>query len=359
MTRARQLAFGWLAFFVVLCALLFFFRQIILPFAAGAIIAYALDPAAHTLQRWGLNRFWATFLLVILGVVIVILFLLVLVPLLINQTIDFLGGLPGYVTRLQELTSGALDSDWARFLGIDADSIRASLTAFMSRGVGLATTVLGSVWTGGRVVFDVITLIVLTPFVTFYMLRDWDMIVDRVDRLLPRDQIGEIHEIAREIDHKVAAFVRGQMLVGTLLGMFYAAGLLIVGLNYGLLIGLASGILSFIPYLGFGVGFVLSIIIALVQFWPDWIWIAATIVVFMLGQVLEGYILQPRFLAQRVGLHPVWLFFALFAFGMVFGFVGLIIAVPGAAAIGVVLRHLIDRYRASEYYRGSGPKGRA
>jgi predicted PurR-regulated permease PerM len=177
----------------------------------------------------------------------------------------------------------------------------------------------------------------------------------QVDRLMPRDQVAEVHLIAGEIDQKVAAFVRGQLLAGLLLGIFYAAGLLVVGLNYGLLIGLATGILSFIPYLGFGVGFVISIIIALVQFWPNWWWIAATVLVFFLGQMLEGYVLQPHLIGRRVGLHPVWLFFALFAFSMVFGFIGLIIAVPAAAAIGVVLRHLIDHYRATPYYRGEGP----
>ncbi len=168
----------------------------------------------------------------------------------------------------------------------------------------------------------------VTPFVAFYLLRDWDVMVGRVDHLLPRDQAGEIRRLAREIDQKVAAFVRGQLLVGFLLGIFYAAGLVLIGLNYGLLIGLASGILSFIPYLGFTVGFVTSITIALVQYWPNWPWLAATVAVFLVGQLLEGYILQPRLIGRNVGLHPVWLIFALFAFGLLFGFVGLLVAIP-------------------------------
>jgi predicted PurR-regulated permease PerM len=140
-----------------------------------------------------------------------------------------------------------------------------------------------------------------------------------------------------------------------ILGIFYAAGLFIVGLNYSLLIGIVSGIISFIPYAGFTVGFVISIMVALVQFWPDWFWIAAVVVVFLAGQLLEGYVLQPRLLGSMVGLHPVWLLFGLFAFGLLFGFVGLLIAVPAAAAVGVLLQHGVELYRASPAFRGGGP----
>ena len=201
------------------------------------------------------------------------------------------------------------------------------------------------------------SLFIVTPFVAFYLLRDWDKMIARIDALLPRDHADEIRDLARQIDHKVAAFVRGQMLSGLILGVFYAAGLLLVGLNYGLLIGIASGIISFIPYAGFAVGFVISILVALVQFWPDWIWIAAVVAVFWAGQLLEGYVLQPRLLGSMVGLHPVWLLFGLFAFGLLFGFVGLLIAIPAAAALGVLLHHGIELYRASGVFRGDGPPG--
>jgi predicted PurR-regulated permease PerM len=224
----------------------------------------------------------------------------------------------------------------------------------MSRGVDLATALIGSIWTGGRALVDIASLLVVTPFVAFYLLRDWDWIIGRVDKLVPRDQQTEVRRLASEIDNKVAAFVRGQLFVGFLLGVFYAAGLMTIGLNYGLLIGLASGILSFIPYLGFTVGFVLAIVVALVQFWPNWVLLLATVAVFMIGQFLEGYILQPRIIGRNVGLHPVWLIFALFAFGYLFGFLGLLIAIPVSAAIGVVLRYAVDRYRGSTIFNGSG-----
>ncbi|HVY19547.1 MAG TPA: AI-2E family transporter [Bauldia sp.] len=354
MTRRQQVAAFWVGGLLVLILMLFVFRQILLPFVAGAAIAYALDPVADWLERNGLNRTAATSAIVALVLVAIVAAILLLAPLLLNQTIDFLQRLPSYIARLQEMFGSALDSEWGHFFGIDPESIRASVTTFMSRGVDLLTALIGSVWTGGRALVDLFSLVLVTPFVAFYLLRDWDVMIGRVDRLLPRDQADEIRRLAREIDQKVAAFVRGQLLVGFLLGVFYASGLVLIGLNYGLLIGLASGILSFIPYLGFTVGFVTSITIAIVQFWPNWPWIVATVAVFLVGQLLEGYVLQPRMIGRNVGLHPVWLIFALFAFGLLFGFVGLLVAIPAAAAVGVLLRYGVERYRASPLYRGNG-----
>jgi predicted PurR-regulated permease PerM len=358
MTRRQQAAAFWVGGLVLLVFMLTLFRQILLPFVAGAALAYALDPAADWLERNGFNRLAATSTILTILVVAFAAVIIVLVPLLVNQTIDFVQRLPSYITRLQEMFGSVLDSDAAKFLGIDPESLRSSLTSFMSRGVDVVTTLIGSIWTGGRAIVDVLSLVVVTPFVAFYLLRDWDLMIGRVDRLLPQDQAEEIRGLAREIDQKIAAFVRGQLLVGFLLGVFYATGLVAIGLNYGLLIGLASGILSFIPYLGFTVGFVLSIIIALVQFWPDWPWLLATVAVFLVGQLLEGYVLQPRLIGRSVGLHPVWLIFSLFAFGLLFGFVGLLIAIPAAAAIGVLTRYGIERYRSSPFFRGNGPTGR-
>jgi len=357
MTRRQQVTAFWLGGLLAMVLMLFLFRQILLPFVAGAALAYALDPAADWLERNGFNRLAATTTILTILIVVIAAILILLVPLLINQTIDFVQRLPSYVTRLQEMFGATLDSEWARFLGIDPDSIRASISGFMSRGVDLATALIGSIWSGGRALVDILSLLVVTPFVAFYLLRDWHPMIARLDRLLPRDQAEEIRRLAGEIDNKVAAFVRGQLLVGFLLGIFYATGLVSIGLNYGLLIGLGSGILSFIPYLGFTVGFVLSLIIALVQFWPDWVWLAATVMVFLVGQLIEGYILQPRLIGRSVGLHPVWLIFSLLAFGLLFGFVGLLIAIPAAAAIGVLTRYGIERYRASPLFRGNGPSG--
>lgn len=355
MTWRQQNALFWGALIVVALILLVLVRQILLPFAAGAVLAYALDPVAKALEGRGFTRFAAAALIMTVLTVVFFAVLILLMPLLLNQMVDFAQRLPSYVTRLQELFGSFLDTDWARYLGIDPDSIRTWLSNFMSRGIDLSTTLLGSLWTGGRAIVDIASLLVVTPFVAFYLLRDWENIVARVDRLVPVGHVEDVRRLAREIDGKVAAFVRGQLLVGFVLGVFYALGLVAIGLNYGLLIGLASGILSFIPYLGFTVGFVLSIIIALVQFWPNWLMVAAVVLVFMVGQLIEGYVLQPRLIGRSVGLHPVWLIFALFAAGLLFGFLGLIIAIPAAAAIGVILRFAVERYRMSPLFRGHGP----
>ncbi len=359
MSRRQQAAAFWLGGLVVILLLVYVFRGILLPFVAGAAFAYALHPAADMLERQGLSRVGATALILAVLTVLVVAVLVLLVPLLVNQMIELLQGLPIYLVRLQEMFGASLNSEWAHFLGIDAASIRASIASFASQGVGIATTVIGSLWSGGRAVIDIVSLLVVTPFITYYLLRDWHLMVARVDRLVPRDHAEEVRQLARDIDHKVSAFVRGQLVVGLLLGIFYAIMLGAIGLNYGLLIGLSAGILSFIPYLGFTVGFTVSIVIAIVQFWPDWLWIAAVVCVFLLGEALESYVLQPRLIGRSVGLHPVWLIFALFAFGLVFGFVGLLIAIPTAAAIAVLLRFGIERYEASPLYRGDGTSGPA
>ena len=357
MKRETRVALFWLGALALVIVALLLFRQILLPFVAGMALAYALDPVAEWLEERGLSRTAASVAVLVLFLILFVAILVVIVPVLVNQLIDFLQRLPSTIERLQALLGPWLDSDWARYLGIDPQSLRASLTGFLTSGANLIQTLLSSLLTGGRTVIDIASLLFVTPFVVFYLLRDWPRMTAWFDRLLPLDYADEIRGLASAMDEKVAAFVRGQMLSGTVLGIFYAAGLVAIGLNYGLLIGLGAGILSFIPYAGFTTGFVVSIIIALVQFWPDWIWLAATVAVFMAGQVLEGYVLQPYLIGTRVGLHPVWLLFALFAFGLLFGFMGLLIAIPAAAAVGVLSHFAIERYRASPLYRGesAGP----
>lgn len=354
MTRRRQVLWFWVATVAALLFALFVFSPILLPFVAGAAFAYLLDPAVGALVRRGVNRTAATAVILAVVTIVLIAVVLLIVPLLVDQTIGLARGLPGFVARLQELATPLFDSDWARFLGLDPAGIRETLAGFTDRGVEIAGTLLLSLWAGGRAVVDIVFLLTVTPFVAFYLLRDWGTIVAWVDGLLPRDEAGEFRLLAGRIDGKIAAFVRGQFLSGLILGIFYASGLVAVGLNYGLLIGLLSGVLSFIPYLGFAVGFILSILIAIAQFWPDWIWIAAVIAVFMVGQVLEGYVLQPFLIGRSVGMHPVWVLFALFAFGYLFGFLGLLVAIPAAAAVGVVADYALERYRASAIYTG-GP----
>ncbi len=351
MTRRQQVAVFWLLALVATLVVLYILRSIMLPFVAGTALAYALDPVADWLERRGLDRPSATIVILVIAVVLLALLLLLIGPVVVNQLSEFIQHLPTTIQQLQDLVNSFLDSEWARYLGLSSENAP-SLGGFLSGGSNLVATVVPSLWSGSLALLNVLSLFVITPFVAFYLLRDWDKMVARVDDLLPRDHADEIRFLASQIDHKVAAFVRGQMLSGLILGIFYASGLFLVGLNYALLIGIIAGFISFIPYGGFAVGFVISIGVAFAQYWPDWIWIAAVVAVFLAGQMLEGYVLQPRLLGSFVGVHPVWLLFGLFAFGLLFGFVGLLLAVPATAAVGVLIHHALELYRASPMFQG-------
>jgi predicted PurR-regulated permease PerM len=208
------------------------------------------------------------------------------------------------------------------------------------------------VWAGGRAVLSIFSLLVITPVVAFYFLADWPRMIARLDRLVPRQHHATVTALARETDRAIAGFLRGQTVVCLLLGLFYALALSLVGLNFGLLIGLLSGLISFIPYVGSITGLILSVGVALAQFWPDWIWVAVVLAIFLFGQFVEGNVLVPKLVGDSVGLHPLSLMFALFAFGYLFGFVGLLLAVPLAAAIGVLVRFAVRRYVESPLYTG-------
>lgn len=348
----RQVLF-WLAALIVLALFLYVFSPILLPFVAGMAIAYALDPLADWLERRGLSRLWATLVILLLFAVIVAMLVITLLPALINQLVGLAGRLPDFVGWISERLQPLLQSRFAQQLGIDPDSLGSSLRPLASQAASWLSALLVGLWSGGQAMLSIISLFVVTPVVAFYLLYDWDRMVAHVDALLPRDHAPTIRRLGSDISQTIAAFVRGQGLLCIILGVFYAIALVAIGLNFGLLIGLMAGLLSFIPFVGSLVGFATSVIVAAVQFWPDqWIWIVVTAVVFVAGQFIEGNILQPRLVGNSVGLHPVWLMFALLAFAMLFGFVGTLIAVPVAAAIGVLVRFAVQRYRDSAFYAG-------
>ncbi len=348
----RQIAF-WVAAFVVMLVFLMVFSPILLPFVGGMAMAYLLDPVANWFERRGFNRLAATMTIMVLSLIVVAAMLVLVLPILVNQLFLLIDNMPTYLTRLDGLIESVLKSSWAESLGVDSDAVRSSLGSFLSQGATWATTVVGSVWSGGLAFINILALVVVAPVVAFYLLYDWHRMIGLVDSWLPRDHVDTIRRLAREMDRVIAGFVRGQALVSLTLGVFYASGLVILGINFGFLIGLVAGLISFVPYLGSTLGFIAAVGIALLQFWPDWIWPVATATLFIVGQILEGYVLQPFFIGNNVGLHPVWLMFALFAFGLLFGFVGLLVAIPAAAAVGVLVRYALARYLASPIYRGS------
>ena len=316
------------------------------------VLAYFLDPVADWLQRLGLSRLMATVVILIAFIVIVVLAFVILVPVLATQMADFARKLPEYLTRLQSLLT-SFDPKWLeqRF-GVNAAGLRDGLNSLLTSGFSLLTTVFTSIWSSGVALISVVSLFVVTPVVAFYMLLDWDRMVAEVDGWVPRDHVETVRALARDINTATAGFVRGQGTLCLVLGAMYATGLTLTGLNFAILIGLFAGLISFIPYVGSLTGLVLAVGVAFVQFWPDWTMIVLVAFVFFVGQFIEGNILQPRLVGKSVGLHPVWLMFSLFAFGALFGFVGLLIAVPASAAIAVLVRFAIARYLESPLYKG-------
>jgi predicted PurR-regulated permease PerM len=347
----RRQVFFWLLALAVFVVFLMVFRSILLPFIAGMALAYFLDPVADWFERHGLSRLMATLMILIAFVTLFAIALIVLIPVLVTQAADLGGRIPGYITELQALLSSdsVLVPDW---LSGQLAQIKDSFAALLKEGAGFVGTIFQQIWNSGMALLDIAALFVVTPVVAFYLLLDWDRMVEKVDSWVPRDQVDTVRDLARRIDRAIAGFVRGQGSVCVILGVIYAVGLSIIGLNFGLLIGLFAGVISFIPYVGSTVGLVLALVVAIVQFWPDFFMIGAVIAVFVVGQFFEGNILQPRLVGSSVGLHPVWLMFALFAFGALFGFVGMMIAVPAAAAVGVLVRFGISRYLESDLYHG-------
>lgn len=354
MTLERQLRF-WLGALAGLVLFLWLFSGVLLPFVAGIALAYLLDPLADRLERRGLPR-GAAALTIVLGIFLAIVLVLILVvPLLGHQLASFLDRLPNLIARLEELASPYFDGELRKLLGGDVKTLEGGLQTALSQGAGWISRVLQSLWNGGQAVVSVLSVLVISPVVAAYMLVDWDHMIARIDDWVPPRHRSTVRLLAGRMNDAVSGFVRGQVSVCVVMGFYYGLGLALVGLDFGLLIGLMSGLLGIIPYVGFGSGLVVGLIVALVQYWPDWHGLAFVAAVFAGGQVLEGYVLTPNWVGRSVGLHPVWLLFSLFAFGSLFGFVGMLIAVPAAAAIGVLTRFALEQYLASSYYhQGEG-----
>lgn len=344
----------WVGLFTAAILLLWVFRPILLPFVVGLTLAYLLNPAVNWLQKLGLGRSWSSMLVLSLVLVLLGGMLLALVPLVAAQIGGLIAGLPGYVSDLQ-----ALLRQWApqftEWLGPQRTAqLENSLADLLGRGVEFAGIVTATLAQSGLTVINTIAVLFITPVVAFYLLVDWEGMVKKVDDLLPRRYRGEIRGILVDIDRAMAGVIRGQGSVILVLCAYYATSLTLAGLNYGLAIGLIGGLLSFIPYVGFLVGFALSMTVALVQFWPEqWVFVLVILAIYAVGQFLEGNILYPKLVGQSININPVWLMFALFAFGLLFGFVGLLLAVPLAAITGVLTRYALTKYQQSSLYLGS------
>lgn len=352
MTLQRQAGI-WVLALLGFIATLWLLQDILLPFIAGFVLAYFLDPVADRLEKLGLPRIVATLVILTVAVSAVVIAVLIVAPVLADQAVKLAADLPDLVkaliARLDEVTPKSIKDVLASAGG----STSGSLGDMVGKATGWVATFIQSVWSGGMALVNLLSLLVVTPIVAFYLLADWDHLVAKVDSWVPRDYVDEVRAIARDIDTTMAGFIRGQGTVCLLLGLFYAIGLSFAGLKFGLAIGMGAGLLSFIPYVGAIVGGVLAIGIGLVQFWPDYTMVLVIIGIFAAGQFLEGNFLSPKLVGGSIGLHPVWLMFALFAFSLLFGFVGLLLAVPLAAAMGVLVRYGLSRYLGSRLYTGS------
>lgn len=339
----------WLTLFLFVCGLIYLLRSVLLPFAAGITLGYLFDPWTSYLEKKGLNRTIATLLVILVAILIFIPIVAVLLHIIDEQFSQFLKSLPNYMASLTNKTEPVIIDLQEKFPSLNAEKIKASFNASLADNLKLIGGVIRKLLSKGFAFFNLLSLILITPVVTFYMLRDWDRFVAKVDGLLPRKSKKSIRQQAKEIDRTLAGFIRGQISVCLLLGTYYGLCLYFIGLDLGVVIGFMAGILSFIPYIGSTTGFILSLLMAFAQF-DNILPVILVVLVFALGQFIEGNFLTPKLVGKNVGLHPVWIMFALLAGGVLLGFLGLLIAVPTAAVIGVLVRHAIDNYKHSSLY---------
>lgn len=337
----------WGAATVVFFVLLYALGDQLLPFFLGAAVAYFLDPVADWLEARGCSRGLATGIITISAILIFVVFVLLVIPNLVQQAIQLFNAAPEIARNISTFLGERFPS-----LLDEGSTVRQSLNGLGQTISERGGALLNSALTSAASLLNIVVLFVIVPVVAVYMLLDWDRMVARVDTLLPRDHAPTIRRLATEIDATLAGFIRGMGTVCLILGTYYAIALMAVGLQFGLVVGFVAGLLTFIPYVGALVGGALAIGLALFQFWGEWGWIAAVAGIFMIGQVAEGNVLTPKLVGESVGLHPVWLILSLTVFGALFGFVGMLVAVPMAASLGVLVRFALEQYRDSRLYKG-------
>ncbi len=357
---ARKQIWIWSAASFGVFFLLWILSDILLPFVAGLAVAYFLDPVADRLEAWRVPRLAATIIITVIFFILFAAGILLLVPMIANQVAALAEAWPEYVGRAKEIFAGFSEEYLGQWLPETNGLVDKSMDGMSGRLLNYGAGLLQGIASQGVALLNFLGLLFITPVVSFYMLNDWDRIIAQIDRLLPRDHADRIRVIAKEIDQVLSGFVRGMGTVCIVLSVFYATALQLAGLRFGLVVGLVAGLLSFIPFVGMAIGLVLSVVLAMFQFLPDRPeMVAIVLAIFVAGQALEGNFLTPRMVGRKIGLHPIWVIFGLLAFGALFGFVGMLLAVPVAAAIGVIIRHATHEYLESPLYWGSEPAAAA
>ena len=346
MRLARPATF-WIAVCVVAVVAVVLLREILLPFVVGALLAYLLIPAVDRLERFGINRGFAALAVIlplILGIIAVI---LIMFPAVVGEVRFFIEEFPHYVTRVQSLVTEASGPWMHSVMGEDLHIEQSSVDVAKSMGSEWLDGFLSSLWSSGRALISVLSLFVVTPIIAIYLAIDWHRMIATVDGWLAPEYRDDVRTLGAEIQDTFAGFVRGQVVICLVLAVIYAAALKMTGLNHAILIGITAGLISFVPYLGAVTGILVSVCVAVDQFWPNWSSVAVVAGIFIVGEMIADYVLSPRLIGRRVNLNPVWMMFALFAFGWLFGFIGVLLAIPIAASIGVVLRFARRKLQAS------------
>lgn len=343
----------WLLGAAIALLALHVLSPVLLPFVAGMVIAYFLNPVVDKLSNAGLPRIVSTVLLLVLAATAFIIAFVVLLPPAIEQGRTLLTAMPTEAERLRGVLEAAAREHLGDRFPQAQDAAKRAIAGFTEALPSLAGTLAQTLWSHGMAAFSFMSLMLVTPLVAFYALLDWPKLLAAVDSWLPRSNADQIRMLAREIDARVSAFIRGQGVVCLLLAAYYAIALSMIGLRYGLLVGLLTGLFSFIPFAGWALGLMTATGLAIVQFWPELTPILLVVGVFLGAQALDAALLSPQIVGSKIGLHPVWLIFALLVFSYLFGFLGLLVAVPVAAAIGVLVRFALDTYRKSSVYRGT------
>ncbi len=349
--RLRTVHYLWLvATAVVIAALLHFLGSILTPFLIGAILAYFGSPLVTWAERHRVPRTVGTLLVILVILLLILALLLVLIPLVQSEIGQLTRRLPELAANLYGHAAPWLRETLGIELQLDLASVKELIADNLDSAQALTLKLLSGLKAGGTVVLGILINLVMIPVVMFYLLRDWNRIVAHVDGLLPRRWLPRVRIIALEIDGVLAEFLRGQLAVMGVLAVYYVVGLTLAGLQFALPIGILTGLLVFIPYVGFGLGLILGVLAALLQ-WSGWPGFMAVLTVYGIGQLLENYVLVPFLVGDRIGLHPLAVIFALLAFGELFGFAGVLLALPVSAALLVGLRHLRTTYIDSDLYR--------
>lgn len=357
MSIGRHIWF-WLAALVGVVLVIALVKEILLPFVVGIVLAYSLNPVADRLSGLGVNRTAASALIVGIVAALVVTALYLIAPVLFAQAQHMANVLPGELERLANLfETWARERLGARYPDVQ-QSLEKSSQAMAENVSGVVSWLATSLWDRSLAIFNFLTLLLVTPVVMFYVLVDWHPMIKKIDGWLPREHAGTLRKLASDVNDAVAAFIRGQGTVCLILGTLYALALSLIGLNYGLLVGVMTGVLTFVPFVGWATGLITATTLAVLQYWPETMPILLVAGVFAAGQALDAAFLSPKIVGSKVGLHPVWLIFSLFVFSYLFGLVGTLIAVPLAAAAGVLVRFCLDVYLNSSFYHGqTGSRG--